>query len=88
MKYKSQREIAELVLLLKKNLDEAEQFEVFIDGLIRNCKKEYLLKILPQICGAVEDNLELFERGYIEHSNICSCPDELKRIIKEIREGL
>ena len=88
MKHRPRSEIAELVLLLKKNLDEAEQFEVFIDGLIRNCNKEYLLKILPQMCDSVEYNLELYERGYMEYSSICGCPDELKRIIKEIREEL
>lgn len=36
MKHRPQNEIAELVLTLKRNLDEAEQFEVYIDNLIRH----------------------------------------------------
>ena len=88
MKHRPQNEIAELVLTLKRNLDEAEQFEVYIDNLIRHCDKEYLLRLLYELCDPVEDNIEKFESGRIYDSNIMDDPEELKRIIKEIREEL
>lgn len=88
MRHRPQYEIAELVLTLKRNLDEAEQFEVYIDNLIRHCDKEYLLRLLYELCGPVEDNIEKFESGKIYESNIMDDPDELKQIIKEIREEL
>lgn len=88
MKHRPQNEIAELVLTLKRNLDEAEQFEVYIDNLIRHCDKEYLLRLLYELCSPVEDNIEKFESGRIYDSNIMDDPEELKRIIKEIREEL
>ena len=88
MRHRPQYEIAELVLTLKRNLDEAEQFEVYIDNLIRHCDKEYLLRLLYELCGPVEDNIEKFESGRIYESNIMDDPDELKQIIKEIREEL
>ena len=88
MKHRPQREIAELVLTLKRNLDEAEQFEVYIDNLIRHCDKEYLLRLLYELCDPVEDNIEMFESGRIFESNIMDDPEELKQIIKEIREEL
>ena len=88
MKHRPQYEIAELVLTLKRNLDEAEQFEVYIDNLIRHCDKEYLLRLLYELCDPVEDNIKKFESGRIYESNIMDDPEELKRIIKEIREEL
>ena len=88
MRHRPQYEIAELVLTLKRNLDEAEQFEVYIDNLIRHCDKEYLLRLLYELCGPVEDNIEKFESGRIYESNIMDNPEELKQIIKEIREEL
>lgn len=88
MKHRPQREIAELVLTLKRNLDEAEQFEVYINDLIRHCDKEYLLRLLYELCDPVEDNIEKFESGRIYESNIMDDPEELKQIIKEIREEL
>ena len=88
MKHRPQNEIAELVLTLKRNLDEAEQFEVYIDNLIRHCDKEYLLRLLYELCDPVEGNIEKFESGRIYESNIMDDPEELKRIIKEIREEL
>jgi peptide methionine sulfoxide reductase MsrA len=86
MKHRPQHEIAELVLTLKRNLDEAEQFEVYIDNLIRHCDKEYLLRLLYELCDPVEDNIEKFESGRIYESNIMDDPEELKQIIKEIRK--
>ena len=88
MKHCPQHEIAELVLTLKRNLDEAEQFEVYINNLIRHCDKEYLLRLLYELCDPVEANIEKFESGRIYESNIMDDPKELKRIIKEIREEL
>ena len=88
MKHRPQNELAELVLTLKRNLDEAEQFEVYIDNLIRHCDKEYLLRLLYELCDPVEANIEKFESGRIYESNIMDDPKELKRIIKEIREEL
>ena len=88
MKHRPQNEIAELVLTLKRNLDEAEQFEVYIDNLIRHCDKEYLLRLLYELCDPVEDNIEKFESGRIYESNIMDDPEELQRLIKEIREEL
>ncbi len=88
MKHRPRHEIAELVLTLKRNLDEAEQFEVYINDLIRHCDKEYLLRLLYELCDPVEDNIEKFESGRIYESNIMDDPEELKQIIKEIREEL
>ena len=86
MKHRPQHEIAELVLTLKRNLDEAEQFEVYINDLIRHCDKEYLLRLLYELCDPVEDNIKMFDSGRIYDSNIMDDPEELKQIIKEIRE--
>jgi peptide methionine sulfoxide reductase MsrA len=86
MKHRPRSELAELVIKLKRNLDEAEQFEVYINSLIRHCDKEYLLRLLYELCDPVEDNIEKFESGRIYESNIMDNPEELKQIIKEIRE--
>jgi peptide methionine sulfoxide reductase MsrA len=88
MKHRPRSELAELVIKLKRNLDEAEQFEVYIHDLIRHCDKEYLLRLLYELCDPVEDNIEKFESGRIYESNIVDDPEELKQIIKEIREEL
>ena len=88
MKHRPRSELAELVIKLKRNLDEAEQFEVYINSLIRHCDKEYLLRLLYELCDPVEDNIEKFESGRIYESNIMDNPEELKQIIKEIREEL
>ena len=88
MKHRPRSELAELAIRLKHNLDEAEQFEVYIDNLIRHCDKDYLLRLLYELCDPVEDNIEKFESGRIYESNIMDDPEELKQIIKEIREEL
>ena len=88
MKHRPRSELAELAIRLKNNLDEAEQFECYINQLIKHCDKEYLLRLLYELCSPVEDNIEKFESGRIYESNIVDDPEELKRIIKEIREEL
>jgi hypothetical protein len=88
MKHRPRSELAELVIQLKRNLDEAEQFEVYINDLIRHCDKDYLLKLLLELCDSVEYNIEKFESGKIYESDIVDDPEELKQIIKEIREEL
>ena len=88
MKHRPRSELANLVIQLKRNLDEAEQFEVYIDNLIKHCDKEYLLRLLYELCDPVEDNIEKFESGRIYESNITDDPEELKQIIKEIREEI
>ena len=88
MKHRPRSELAELVIRLKRNLDEAEQFECYINQLIRHCDKEYLLRLLYELCSPVEANIEKFESGRIYESNIVDDPKELKQIIKEIREEL
>ena len=88
MKHRSRKEIADIVLRLKNNLDESEQFENYVNELIRHCEKSYLLSIIPCLCESVEYNLELYNRGYIEKSCICDCPDKLEEFIKEIREEI
>ncbi len=80
----TQKELAELALRLKKNLDEAEQFTDFIDGLIKNCNKKYLLFMIPVMADAVEYNLDLYNRGYMDRSCINDCPDELAKIVKKV----
>lgn len=88
MKHRPRSELAELAIRLKRNLDEAEQFECYINQLIKHCDKDYLLRLLYELCSPVEDNIEKFESGRIYESNIVDDPEELKRIIKEIREEL
>ena len=88
MKHRPRSELAELAIRLKRNLDEAEQFECYINQLISHCDKEYLLRLLYELCDPVEDNIKKFESGRIYESNIVDDPKELKQIIKEIREEL
>ena len=88
MKKCKRKNIAELVLIMKKNVDEAEQFNDFIEGLVRHCDKDYLLLVLKQLCDAVEYNLERYDQGYVLNSNIVDDPEELKQLIKYIRGGI
>lgn len=54
----TQNEIAELVDLLRHNVDEANQFNLYISDLINGCKKSVLLNVLDSLIDSVEDNIE------------------------------
>lgn len=51
--------VAETVIALSNNMDEADQFLPLLPDIIRHCDKAYLLSIIPGMVEAIEENREL-----------------------------
>lgn len=77
----TQEKIADLVLKLRRNTDEAEQFDYYIEDIVKGCKKEVLLSVLKSVVPSVEHNLSTpfrireyisdevdIVRGYVEEA--------------------
>lgn len=78
-------ELAEIVITLKRNVDEAEQFSDYIDDIIRHCDKSFLLYLIDSLAHSVEFNLET-HTSFKE--NIVDNIDELRDLIAFVREKL
>ena len=78
-------ELAEIAIKLRNNVDEAEQFSDYIDGLIRHCDKSYLLHFIECMADNVEYNLMGHSSA---RENINDDPDELRDLIRFVREKL
>ena len=77
---KTQKELVEIVKDLRNNVDEAEQFEPYINTLIENCSKKALILIAEQLALAVKDNMETY---YLRESLNYS-DEELKKVLKKV----
>ena len=78
-------ELVEIALKLKNNVDEAEQLSDHIDNLIKHCDKSFLLYFIECMADNVEYNL-IGHRSARE--NVNDDPDELRDLIKFVREKL
>ena len=77
---KTQKELVEIVKALRHNVDEAEQFEPYINILIQNCSKKALIYIAEGLALAVKDNMETY---YLRESLNYS-DEELKELLKKV----
>lgn len=77
---KTQKELVEIVKALRHNVDEAEQFEPYINILIQNCSKKALIYIAEGLALAVKDNMETY---YLRESLNYS-DEELKKLLKKV----
>lgn len=78
-------ELAEIVIKLKHNVDEAEQFSDYIDHLIRHCDNSFLSFLAKSMVDSVEFNLTTHT---CFKENITDDPTELRDLIKFVREKL
>ena len=77
---KTQKELVEIVKALRHNVDEAEQFEPYINILIQNCSKKALIYIAEGLALAVKDNMETpYLRENLNYSD-----EELKELLKKV----
>lgn len=78
-------ELADIAIKLRNNVDEAEQFSDYINGLIRHCDKTYLLYLIKCMADSVEYNLTCCNSF---KENVNDDPDELRDLIKFVKEKL
>ena len=72
-------EVAELVIKLSENLDEAEQFSFLIPEIIRHCEKKFLISILEELSDSVKENIDNGNRHQLMHSD-----EELEMMFKQV----
>ena len=72
-------EVAELVIKLSENLDEAEQFSFLIPEIIRHCEKKFLISILREISDSVKENIDNGNEHLLLHSN-----EEIEMMFKQV----
>ncbi len=65
----TRKEVAELVINISENLDEAEQFIAYIPDIIRHCEKSFLISILGDLKESLESNIELNKTHLLVHSD-------------------
>ena len=71
-------EIAELVINLSENMDEAEQFSYHIPDIIRHCEKKFLISLLEDLTHSVRYNIDNECYNLLMHS-----PGELEEMLNE-----
>ena len=62
-------EVAELVIKLSENLDEAEQFSFLIPEIIRHCEKKFFFSFLEELSDSVKENIDNGNRHLLMHSD-------------------
>ena len=71
-------EIAELVINLSENMDEAEQFSYYVADIIRHCEKKFLISLLEDLTYSVRYNLDNGLTHLLVHS-----PEELEEMLNK-----
>lgn len=72
-------EIAELVINLSENMDEAEQFTYHVPDIIRHCEKKFLISLLEELKESVESNIRNGQDHLLMHSE-----DEIEEMFKQV----
>lgn len=74
--------VIEIVKDLRRNVDEAEQFEAYINLLIENCALNTLVFIAKQLAESVRDNMET---PYLRY-NLNDTMEDLEILLKKVEE--
>ena len=72
-------EIAELVINLSENMDEAEQFVYHVPDIIRHCEKKFLISLLGELKESVEANIRNGCDHLLMHSE-----EEIEEMFKQV----
>lgn len=72
-------EIAELVINLSENMDEAEQFIDYVSDIIRHCEKKFLISLLENMKESVEFNIRNGQDHLLMHSE-----EEIAEMFKQV----
>ena len=72
-------EIAELVINLSENMDEAEQFIDYVPDIIRHCEKKFLISLLGELKESVEANIRNGCDHLLMHSE-----EEIEEMFKQV----
>ena len=71
-------EVAELVINLSENMDEAEQFTYHVPDIIRHCEKKFLITLLEDLSYSVRYNMDNGFKHLLVHS-----PEELEEMLNK-----
>lgn len=84
---KSRKELAEIAIILRNNLDEAEQFDFHVDELIRRCDRKYLLYMIEDMAESVRTNIEHGSHCVVEDMDILEpLLLEVEKVVEKERE--
>jgi hypothetical protein len=72
-------EVAELVINLSENMDEAEQFIDYVPDIIRHCEKKFLISLLENMKESVEFNIRNGQYHLLMHSE-----EEIAEMFKQV----
>ena len=72
-------EIAELVIILCENMEDAEQFIDYVPDIIRHCEKKFLISLLGELKESVEFNIRNGQYHLLMHSE-----EEIAEMFKQV----
>lgn len=75
-------DVIDIIKDLRRNIDEAEQFEGYIDNFIRNCSREALVFTAKLLAESVKDNMET---PYLQE-NLNDTVEDLEKLLKKVEE--